>query len=92
MSMYVPPISPPPAPGKVRIITRVKFPSPDPGRLGRYDEVITYMTPDGRTWMITIPAEIFEGKIEAEQERIISERIKIDIQARAAWEGREITL
>jgi len=90
--MYVPPVTPPPAQGKVRIITRVRFPSADPGRLGRYDEVITYMTPDGRTWMITIPAEIFDGRIEAEQERIIAERIKADIQARAVWEGREITI
>ena len=90
--MYVPPITPPPAAGKVRIITRVKFPSPDPGRLGRYDEVITYMTADARTWMITIPAELLEGKVESEQERIIAERIRADIHARAAWEGREISI
>ena len=90
--MVVPPAVPPPAPGKARIVTRVRFPSPDPGRLGKYDEVITYMTPDGRTWMITIPGELLEAKTVPEQEMIIAERIKADIATRAAWEGREITI
>ncbi|MBW2674491.1 MAG: hypothetical protein JRD89_13945 [Deltaproteobacteria bacterium] len=32
----------PPAPGKVRIIDRTRIPSPEPERIGKYDEVITY--------------------------------------------------
>jgi len=94
--MAVPPAAPPaapsapPPPGKVRIIDRTRIPSPDPGRLGKYDEIITYQDEQLRTYVLTIPAEELEGKTEEEQLDIITSRIKAQIAERRRWVGREI--
>jgi hypothetical protein len=82
----------PPAPGRVRILDRTRIPSPEPGRLGKYDEIITYQDATLRTYVLTIPAEELEGKPEEEQLRIITERIKAQIAERTRWVGREITI
>jgi len=80
----------PPPPGRVRIIDRVRIPSPDPARIGKYDEVITYQDEAMRTYVLTIPSEELEEKPEEEQLRIITERIRAQIAERKRWVGREI--
>jgi len=80
----------PPPPGRVRIIDRVRIPSPDPARIGKYDEVITYQDEAMRTYVLTIPAEELEEKPEEEQLKIITERIRAQIAERKRWVGREI--
>lgn len=85
------PVTPPP-PGRVRIIDRVKIPSADPLRVGRWDEVITYQDEALRTFVITIPAEELEGKTETEQVEIIAKRIKVQVEERKRWIGREIAI
>jgi hypothetical protein len=86
------PLAAPPAPGRIRILDRTRIPSPEPNRIGKYDEVITYMDPSMRTYVLTIPAEELEGKSEEEQLKIITERIKAQVAERTRWIGREITL
>jgi len=90
--MAVPPVAAPPAPGRVRIIDRVRIPSPEPGRVGKYDELITYQDEAMRTYVLSIPAEDLEGKTEEEQLAIITERIRAQIQERRRWVGREIQI
>jgi len=82
----------PPPPGRVRIIDRTRIPSPDPQRVGRYDEIITYQDEALRTYVLTIPAEELEEKTEEEQLAIITERIKAQVQERKRWVGREIAI
>jgi len=97
--MVVPPPAAPPAvppgpppPGKIRIIDRVRIPSPDPARVGKFDEIITYQDQALRTYMVTIPAEELEGKTEEEQEQIIAKYIKAQVAERQRWVGREIAI
>jgi len=82
----------PPSPGKVRIIDRVKVPSPDPARIGKFDYLITYLDEAMRAGVVTISAELLDGKPDAEQERIIAERISAEIRERTRWAGREIAI
>jgi hypothetical protein len=82
----------PPSAGKVRIIDRVKVPSPDPGRVGKFDYMITYIDEAMRAGVVTMWAEILDGKTDAEQERLIAERIKAEIAERVKWTGREISV
>jgi hypothetical protein len=82
----------PPAAGKVRIIDRVKVPSPDPGRVGKFDYMITYIDEVMRAGVVTMWAELLDGKPDAEQERLIAERIKAEIAERTKWAGREISV
>jgi hypothetical protein len=82
----------PPSPGKVRIIDRVKVPSPDPNRIGKFDYMITYVDEVMRAGIVTIWAELLDGKSDSEQERLIAERIRREIEERAKWTGREISV
>jgi len=90
--MAAPPPAAPVPPGKVRIIDRTRIPSPDPGRIGKFDEIITYQDEAMRTYVLTIPAEELEEKPEEEQLKIISERIRAQIAERKRWIGREIAV
>ena len=82
----------PPAPGKVRILDRTRIPSPEPGRIGKYEEIITYQDQALRTYVLTVPTEELEGKPESEQLGIIAARIKAQIGERTKWAGREIPI
>jgi hypothetical protein len=82
----------PPSAGKVRIIDRVKVPSPDPGRVGKFDYMVTYIDEAMRAGVVTMWAELLDGKSEVDQERIIAERIKAEIAERVKWTGREISV
>ena len=86
------PAAAPPAPGRVRILDRTQIPSPEPGRIGKYDEIITYQDQAMRTYVLSIPAEELEALSEDEQLRVITERVRAQIAERTRWAGREITL
>jgi len=82
----------PASPGKIRIIDRVRVPSPDPTRIGKFDYMVTYMDEALRAGVVTIHAELLDGKPDAEQERIIAAAAKKEVTERAKWAGREISI
>jgi len=82
----------PPAAGKIRIIDRVRVPSPDPTRIGKFDYMVTYMDPGMRAGVVTIHAELLDGKADADQERIIAAAVKTEVTERTKWAGREIAI
>jgi hypothetical protein len=82
----------PPGAGKIRIIDRVRVPSPDPTRIGKFDYMVTYMDPAMRAGVVTIHAELVDGKPDSEQERIIANAIKAEVAERTKWAGREISV
>jgi len=85
--------SPTPAsPGKIRIIDRVRVPSPDPARIGKFDYMVTYMDEALRAGVVTINAELLDGKPDADQERLIAQAAKKEVTERAKWAGREISI
>jgi len=82
----------PPGAGKIRIIDRVRVPSPDPLRIGKFDYMVTYMDEAMRAGVVTIHAELLDGKVDADQERIIAAAAKKEVVERAKWAGREIPI
>ena len=90
--MAYPPAAAPPPAGRVRILDRTRIPSPEPGRIGKYDEIVTYQDAAMRTYVLSIPGEELETKPEDEQLAIIVERIRAQTAERARWVGREVTL
>ena len=62
------------------------------GRVGKWDDVITYLDALGRIGMIIISSENLEGKPEEEQIRIIQERIRAQVEERERWIRRKITI
>lgn len=82
----------PPAAGKIRIIDRVRVPSPDPARIGKFDYMITYMDPAMRAGVVTIHAELLDGKPDAAQESVIAAAVKAEVAERTKWAGREIAV
>ena len=90
--MAFPPAAAPPPAGRIRILDRTRIPSPEPGRIGKFDEILTYQDAAMRTYVLTVPSEELEEKPEAEQLAIITERIRAQTAERARWVGREVTL
>jgi len=82
----------PASPGKIRIIDRVRVPSPDPTRIGKFDYMVTYMDEALRAGVVTIHAELLDGKPDADQERLIGQAAKKEVTERAKWAGREISI
>ena len=82
----------PPAAGKIRIIDRVRVPSPDPLRIGKFDYMVTYMDEAMRAGVVTIHAELLDGKPDAEQERVIALAAKKEVMERRKWAGRELSI
>ena len=82
----------PPAAGKIRIIDRVRVPSPDPARVGKFDYMITYMDDAMRAGVITIHGELLDNKPDGEQERIIAGMVRAEVAERRRWTGREIAI
>ena len=80
----------PPTAGKIRIIDRVRVPSPDPARIGKFDYMVTYMDEAMRAGVVTLHAELLDGKPEAEQERVMAGAIRAEVAERRRWAGREI--
>jgi hypothetical protein len=54
--------------------------------------MITYIDEAMRAGVVTMWAELLDGKTDAEQERLIAERIKAEIAERVKWTGREISV
>ena len=82
----------PPAAGKIRIIDRVRVPSPDPLRIGKFDYMVTYMDEALRAGVVTIHAELLDGKPDPEQERVIAAATKKEVTERRKWAGRELSI
>jgi len=82
----------PPSAGKIRIIDRVRVPSPDPTRIGKFDYMVTYMDSAMRAGVVTVHAELLDGKPETTQEQIIAGAIKAEVTERTKWAGREIAI
>lgn len=69
--------------GQLVVVNVVDVPSPEPGRAGKMDKLITYEKDPLHRYMIRIPEE------EATEERIVS-AIQTDWAKRRAWIGRVI--
>lgn len=70
---------------EVEITEAVEVFAQDPTRVGKKDTWVTYKYPDGRMYMITLPAEL---ATEAEIDR----RIKAAEVARTKQVGRKVTI
>lgn len=82
----------PPAAGKIRIIDRVRVPSPDSTRIGKFDYMITYMDEGMRAGVVTLHAERLDGKPDPEQIKVIAAAVKTEVAERIKWAGREIPI
>ena len=82
----------PPGAGKIRIIDRVRVPSPDPTRIGKFDYMVTYMDEAMRAGVVTIHAELLDGKPDEDQARVIALAAKREVEERRKWAGRELPI
>jgi len=62
-----------------------KVPSTDPGRLGKFDILVTYRIGPAQVYMIRVAEEEFT-------EEQVTEAIKKDIEEKKRWIGRKITI
>ncbi len=77
---------------KVTILDVTRVPSMSPERIGKFDLVIVYQTPDGRTLMISVPEEEViteEGEINWDK---LKEIIKKDIEKRRKLVGKSLEI
>ena len=72
-------------PEEISIIDTRRVPSATPERIGRMDVFITYQTADMRTYMIMVPGEEFT-------EEKVRELIRKDLEERAQWTGKKISI
>lgn len=75
-----------------KIVDIVKIPSAEPDRAGKYDLVVTYQDLVGRTRIVTIPFEQWEGKSEEEKIALLKKYIQAEESERLAFIGKEIKL
>jgi len=81
-----------PGAGKIRVIDRVRVPSPDPARIGKFDYMVTYMDEAMRAGVVTLHAEQLDGKPETDQERTIAAVVRKEVEERRKWAGRELSI
>ena len=79
-------------PRKYKIVDMTVIPSAEPGRIGKYDAVITYQDEAMRTRVVVVPYEKIEGKPEEEAFKIIAEAIRRKEAERLKYIGREVTI
>ena len=79
-------------PREVEIQDRIRMLSTREGRVGKWDDAITYLDALGRTGFIIISSEDLEGKPDEEQVRVIQERIRAQVEERERWIRRKITI
>jgi len=75
---------------EVTVLDITRVPSADPTRIGKFDVVVVYQTPDGKTYMVSIPEEEVlteEGKYD---EKKIAELIRKDIERKAKLIGKKL--
>jgi len=80
------------APAQFTIKARDILPSRDIARLMKRDLYLEVEFPDARRIRLTLPAESLEGKSDSEQETIIREAVRANLQERGQWENRVIRL
>lgn len=69
----------------VKILDVRDFPSTDPARVGKFDTIVTYQLDAFRTYLLTIPKELFN------EERLKAE-IRKELTEKALWVGKELKL
>jgi len=77
---------------EVTILDVTKIPSSSPDRIGKFDVVIVYQTPDGKTYMVSVPEEEVlteEGKYD---EKKIAEIIRKELKKKAELIGKKIVV
>ena len=79
-------------PEHITILDRIHVMSTSPERVGLFDEIISYQDQARRTYLIIIPSEELEEKTDEEQERIIRDRIRAQVEERRRWIGRGMTI
>jgi len=77
---------------EVTILDFNKLPSAKPGRLGKFDYIVTYRLPTGHVRIVSIPAEEIEGTPEDKREEVIKKYIKKDLAEWARWVGKKIKI
>jgi len=70
---------------KVKILDTRDFPSTDPARTGKFDVVVTYQLDAFRTYIITIPKELFS-------ETKLKEVIAKDLEEKQKWQNKELEI
>lgn len=68
-----------------KVIDTRRIPSADPGRVGKFDWLVTYQVDAYRTYMVPIAEDTLS-------EDIIKEAVRRDLEAIQAWTGKELTL
>lgn len=67
---------------KFKVLDVRKIPSPDEGRVGRLDHLVTYQLDPFRTYMVRVPKDSIE-------ENDIVEAVKADLEAIERFTGKE---
>jgi len=70
---------------KIKILDTRDFPSTDPTRIGKLDTIVTYQIDAFRTYIVTIPKEVFT-------ETKLKEVISKDMEEKQKWQGKEIEI
>lgn len=68
-----------------KVIDTRRIPSADPARVGKMDWLVTYQLDAYRTYMVAIAVDTLT-------EDVIKEAVRKDLEAIAAWTGKEFTL
>jgi hypothetical protein len=70
---------------KVKIVDKREIPTAEPARVGKLDVLITYQLEGFKTYLIRIPQEEFN-------EEELVKRIKVEMEERALWTGKELEI
>ena len=62
-----------------------RMPSPNPQRMGKYDQMVVYELGPGQRFVLSLPAEGFT-------EETLRAAVKADLAERGKWLNREIKL
>lgn len=71
----------------VTILDKREIPSPDPARPGKLDAYITYQTDPMHAYLLIIPEEKLGG---ADEDQVIAEAIRADLEKRERFTGKQI--
>ena len=70
-------------PENVKVVDARKLPSADPKRPGLFDLLISYQTAAGVQGIVRVPAE-------AAGDEQVAAAIRVDLDERAGWQGRDL--
>ena len=70
---------------KFKVVDVRKIPSPDAGRIGRLDHLVTYQLDQFRTYMVRIPKDVIE-------EKDVTDAVRADLEGIERFTGKEFEL